>query len=281
MSVDAERTEPEAAPKPPRKRAVKKPAKKAVAGTKAPRKRRDIGITHDWIMLRTAYIEGIPVEGSDERQWLTLTQMSEKFTVARSALYDRAGDEQWNAQREAYQHKIAKQRQARRIAMLAKESEAFDSKAISLANDGMDIVMRRVREINAEIEEQEVRKAEALVKMARGEDVPLWSLQSVIDAKELNELSKAALGWQQLGQKAMGADVIKVEIAHDIHASIDMDVEVTSIASELGRDDPERLAAFLQAAKRAGILDSVMNQKEIEQGDDEVVEAEIVEEAAS
>lgn len=280
MTVDTDRTEPPAVKAPARKRAVKRPAKKAVAGTKAPRKRRDIGITHDWIMLRTAFIEGVPVEGSDERQWLSLTQMSERFTVARSALYDRAGEEQWQSQRDAYQHKIAKQRQARRIAILAKESEAFDNKAISLAHDGMDIVMRRVREINIEIEEQETRKADALAKMARGEDVPLWSLQSVIDAKELNELSKAALGWQQLGQKAMGADVIKVEIAHDIHASIDMDVEVTSIASELGRDDPERLAAFLQAAKRAGILDSVMNQKEIEQDADGIVDAEVVEESA-
>ena len=94
-------------------------------------------------------------------------------------------------------------------------------------------------------------------------------------------LSKAALQFQEVGQKALGTDVQRVDIHHDINADIDVDVQVTSISAELSRDDPERLAAFLQAAKRAGLLDTMLSDQQsqdhpaIESG--EVVDAEIVE----
>jgi hypothetical protein len=250
--------------------------------TEVVRKKSGPAPKHDWIKLRTVFIEGQPVEGTDDREWLTMTEMSKRFGVHRSALYEKAGEEQWMAQREAYQFRIAKQRQARRIAMLAKESEHFDLRSIEVAKSGMDVVTTRLREIHREIEEQAERREVALGQMARGEAFNQFHLGSIIDAKEIDTLAKAARTWQEIGQKATGSDVIKVDIAQTITQTIDVDVEVTSIASELGRDDPERLAAFLQAAKRAGILDSVMNPpREIEPDEDGVVDAEIVDEGAA
>lgn len=264
--------------KPVRKRAAKKTtAKKRTTAVRKP----GVQPKHDWIALRTAFIEGLPVEDSDDREWLTMMDMSRRFGVHRSALYEKANEEQWMAQREAYQFRIAKQRQARRIALLAKESEAFDMRSIEVAKDGMGIVTTRLREIQREIEEQAERRVIALGQMERGEPFNQYHLGSIIDAREIDTLAKAARTWQEIGQKATGADVIKVDIAQTITQTIDVDVEVTSIASELGRDDPERLAAFLQAAKRAGILDSVMqDQKEIEY-DPDVIDAEIVDEGAA
>ena len=96
----------------------------------------------------------------------------------------------------------------------------------------------------------------------------------------------AATQWQQLGQKALGTDVQRMEIQQDIQHNIDVDVEVLSISAELGRDDPERLASFLQAAKRAGLLDEVLTEDpppyalESAQTDqtEDITDAELIEE---
>jgi hypothetical protein len=244
--------------------------------------RKGAGYKYDWIDIRTKFIEGIPVADSDDREFLNLKDLAARLKVPLQRVYQVSSEEQWVAQREAYQTKLAKQRQARRIASMVKESEAFDYAALDIAKDGLTIVGTRIREISREIRDREFERAAALEAMSKGEPFNQDHLYSVIDAREIDILAKAALGWQQVGQRSTGTDITRMEIAHDLTATFDIDVEVTSIASELARDDPNRLAAFLATAKRAGLLDKLMEQdKAIEAGDDDVVDAEIVEDGVA
>lgn len=219
------------------------------------------GYKYDWASLREQFIEGVEVEGQKEREFLNLVQLAERTDVPLQRIRERAAEERWYDQREQYQLKVAKQRQTRRVLELAGQSVEFDSRALETAKLGMHVVTTRMQEIAAEIEELKERRDDYLARIEAGEDIPeidMVSISSAIDARELEMLARAAIAWQQLGHKAMGTDVTRMEIQHDIQANIDVDVEVTSISAELSRDDPERLAAFLQAAKRAGLLDTGM-----------------------
>lgn len=246
------------------------------------------GYKYDWLEIRRNFIEGIGEEGDDEREFVNLVELSKRLDVPLQRIRERAADERWYEQREQYQLRIAKARQTKRVLELAGESVDFDSKSVELAKLGIGMVTARMAEIAREVKEAQIRRDEALKLQAAGFAVDTEDLKTVIDARELDTLSRAATQWQQLGHKAMGTDITRMEIQHDIQASIDIDVEVTSISAELGRDDPERLAAFLQAAKRAGLLDTVMEQDAASEdhlaiessssldSEDEVVEAEIV-----
>lgn len=246
------------------------------------------GYKYDWYEIRRTFIEGIEQEGTEDRLFVNLVELSERLDVPLQRIRERAADERWYDQREQYQLRIAKARQTKRVLELAGESVDFDSKSLELAKLGIGMVTARMAEIAREVREAQVRREEALKLQASGFVVDPEDLQTVIDARELDTLSRAATQWQQLGHKAMGTDITRMEIQHDISANIDVDVEVTSISAELGRDDPERLAAFLQAAKRAGLLDTVMDTEEqdslplsIESSKDEepsdIVDAEVVE----
>ena len=258
---------------------------KITAGSEPSRARRSSGkgITkgykYDWQNLREQFIEGVEVEGKKEKEFLNLVQIAERNGVPIQRVRERAADERWYDQREQYQLRVAKQRQTKRVLELAGQSVEFDSNALDTAKLGMHAVTTRVQEIANEIE------------VAREQSEPV---SSVVDARELETLARAATAWQTLGHKAMGTDVTRMEIQHDIQANIDVDVEVTSISAELSRDDPERLAAFLQAAKRAGLLDTVIEPGserseddgelieevttplEIEAANDDIIDAEIL-----
>ena len=249
-----------------------------------PAKHAGKGYKYDWFDLKTKFVEGYKVEGSDEREFVNLVELSEREKIPVQRVRERAADERWYEQRESYQLRMVKARQAKRVLELAGESVDFDSKSLDLAKLGIGMVTARMAEIAREVQESQRRREEALKLQAAGFDANPKDLKTVISARELDMLSKAALQFQEVGQKALGTDVTRMEITQDIHTDIDVDVQVTSISAELSRDDPERLAAFLQAAKRAGLLDTVLNESQsdvplqIEAGNDEVVDAEVVDE---
>lgn len=244
------------------------------------------GYKYDWFEVRTAFVEGLKdPQNPDERVFLNLRELSERMNVPVNRIRERSADERWFDLREQYQLKLAKTRQAKRILELSKESVDFDTKSLNAAKLGIAMVTKRMSEIARDVSEADRKREEALKLAAAGFDIDPEDLRSVIDARELDMLARAATQWQQLGQKAMGTDVQRMEIQQDIN--LDVDVEVTSISAELGRDDPERLAAFLQAAKRAGLLDTVVEppasddrlaiEQDVAGDSDDIVEAEIVE----
>lgn len=244
---------------------------------KLPKKRKGQGYKYDWHDIRTKFIEGLPIEGSDEREFHNLVELSKVVNAPLQRLRQRCADERWYEQREQYQVKLAKSRQTKRILELSKESVDFDSSSLKVAKLGIGMVTARMSEIARDVQMQQVKREEALKLSQAGYDIDPSDLETVIDAKELEMLSRAANQWQTLGQKALGTDVQRHEISQDI--SMDVDVSVTSVSAELSRDDPERLAAFLQAAKRAGLLETVINDGQhplaIEEAD--VIDAELVE----
>lgn len=246
------------------------------------------GYKYDWFEIKTAFVEGLKdPQNPEERIFLNLKELSERLGVPLPRVRERSADERWFDQREQYQLRLAKTRQTKRILELSKESVDFDSSSLKVAKLGMAMITARMSEIAQDVQAQQRKREEALRLQSQGFLVDPRDLDTVIDARELDTLSRAAIQWQQLGQKALGTDVQKIDINQHTQIELDVDVEVTSISAELGRDDPERLAGFLQAAKRAGLLDTVLadpntdeNQLAIEsapEDEDEIVEAEIVE----
>lgn len=235
------------------------------------RRRKDAaGYKYDWGEIRTAFVEGVELDDSGERTFMNLKELSAHLNIPVQRLRQRSSDESWYEMRQQYQLKAAKARQTKRILELSRESVDFDAKSLDLAKEGMALVTTRVSEIARNVLHLEALRAEGVT-----DDLP----DTAVDARELDTLARAAGQWQALGQKAMGTDVQRLEVQQ----SIDVDMEVTSISAELGRDDPERLAAFLQAAKRAGLLDTVVVEESIvpaieAEAEQEIVDAEIVDE---
>lgn len=264
------------------------PAKKKTQRRKNPPKKRDTrGYKYDWEMAKTAFVEGLKDPNNpDERIFLNLRELSERLDYPVQMMRERSADERWYDQRQVYQMKLVKSRQTKRIAELAKESVDFDSKSLGIAKLGQAVITARMSEIARDVQEQQKKREEALRLAEAGFVIDPKDLDTVVDARELDTISRAAIQFQQLGQKAMGTDVQKIDMSHEVQGQIDVDVEVTSVSAELSRDDPERLAAFLAAAKRAGLLDTVTesdntdeDQLAIESSsndEDDIVDAEIV-----
>jgi hypothetical protein len=243
---------------------------------KLAKRRKGQGYKYDWHDIRTKFIEGFPIEGSDDREFNNLVELSEKVNVPLQRLRSRCADERWYEQREQYQVKLARSRQTKRILELSKESVDFDSSSLKVAKLGIGMVTARMSEIARDVQMQQVKREEAIKLSQAGYDIDPSVMETVIDARELDMLSRAANQWQTLGQRALGTDIQRHEITQDV--SMDIDVSITSVSAELGRDDPERLAAFLQAAKRAGLLETVMNDgKQPLAIETDVIDAEVVE----
>ncbi len=271
----------------PAKKSTRKPPKKP---RKTPHRQqnRDRGYKYDWLEVRTAFIEGIQEEGQEEKTFMNMVEIAERFNIPVQRVRERGADERWYEQRNEYQLRMAKARQTKRILELSGESVDFDSKSLNVAKLGMAMVTARMSEIARDVKDQQRRREDAINQQMQGLPVDPEDLETVIDAKELNTLAQSAVMWQQLGQKALGTDIQRMEIQQDIQQNIDVDVQVTSISAELGRDDPERLAGFLQAAKRAGLLEQIAEAEELddtEQGmlgiegpQTDIVDAELVDE---
>ena len=271
--ADTDVVEPARKPRAPRpagagkgtpNRATKKAASRAGKKNETPRR----GIKYDWDVIRVDYIEGI-AESDDEdvRTFPTLEAVAQKHHVPIQRVRERSAQERWVEQKHTFQRKLATTRTNKRIAKLANEAVDFDGKALTAAKLGMAMVTARIGEIAREVQQHQAIKEKAMRDAENGYPVELGDLSTVISAKELNTLGQAALSWQMLGMKALGTDIQR----HEVTGEIDVDVEVTSIAREMSRDDPERLAAFLVAAQRSGLFDAV---KEI----DAIEEAIVVEE---
>ena len=239
-------------------------------------RKRTRGYKYDWDALRVQFIEGID-NGKDEKEFVNLKELAVRSQVPYDRVRERAAIESWYENRQGYQLRLAKQRQAKRITELSKESLDFDSSNVKLAKMGIGIVTARMGEIARDIQEQNRRREDALKLQAAGFQIDPQDLLSAIDSKELDMLARAAQQWQQVGQKALGTDVVRHEVSGQIE-NLDIDVHVTSITAELGRDDPERLAAFLHAAQRAGLLDTeyIQISSQIQSPDENIIEADVV-----
>lgn len=232
---------------------------------------------YDYDTARIFFVEGYPVDPDDpdsDREWLNLRELSDRQEIPYQRLRERASAERWTEQRKAWQRDKAADRQKRRMEKLGKQSIEFDESSLGLAKMGLQLVGVRMNEIAQMVKATADQRADAMNRLANGQPVDRQELWSQVRAEELERLAKAASTLQDIGRKALGTDVQNI----DVNAHI-VQEQVVSVAMELERDDPDRLAAFMAAVERAGLWDQLeLEGNEDLPEDDDIVEADVVEE---
>lgn len=198
---------------------------------------------YPWQEIKQVFVEGRVLD-TGERDWPSMTVIADLMGgLNPTRIREKAAREKWTDQRAAFQAHLQKVRQERRAAALSKDAVDLDSKALTVAKMGVQLVTVRVGEIVRAVQEKQQAKA-------RGEDDDDFGLPAV-DARELDTLARAAAAWHALGGKALG----EVETTRTELTGVGGEpLQVRhSVKEELARDDPERLYAFAQALERAGI----------------------------
>jgi hypothetical protein len=230
------------------------PQTKAIAGL--PQKR------HDWEKVRTLFVERMdPV---------TLREVAEAMGINYTVLRNRAAQERWTAQRAEFQMKAALVAAKTRIRTLVKEGQGFDDQSLQTAKVGQTLVAGRLAQMSHVFVAQQGAYNSAVQRLRAGQPVEKSELYSPISYKELVELAKSLELFQKVGKLAIGIDVTTItpqQLQEQLDDEQDDDV---SIADELSKPDADRLAAFMDAMDRSGILHDLM------QGN-EVFDAEVIE----
>lgn len=242
---------------------------------------------HNWESIKKQFVEGYPVkveEPDGDRDWPNMRELSERVGVKYDQVRARASKERWAELRSAHQVAIARERQERRKERLGTEAIQFDEKNLDIAKLGLRLVHIRMGEILRGVSLKEAIRRQAEEDLKNGLPIDWKALSSFIRADELNALAKTAEILQGIGMKALGTDVDRhvLEVSGQVEHAV-------SVGEELQRDDVDRLAAFVAATNRAGLLDFMqLNPAEEDEdadsptmdGDDgdEIVDAEIVDE---
>jgi len=209
---------------------------------------------YPWDQLRRDFIEGVPVSGTkDERVWPTLRELAEDNGVPYVRMRKRAAAERWT------EHKTAAQNQARltRLKKRAEQIEVnaldFDEKAFSIAKLGSSLVAGRLAEIGQEMQAKKQIRDMALQNLQNGNAVNKSDLYSAVRYSEIDGLASAAARFQEIGMKALGTDVQRIDI-NNLGGGGDTTVNVLNVSQELVRDDSERLGGVLEAMASAGLI---------------------------
>jgi hypothetical protein len=245
-------------------RAAKKPAKKASAAQLSAAKARKTALSkYDWDGARERFISA-EVQPS-------LKDLAAEMNIPYQQLRTRSSNERWPYLRAEEQRKIFKQKRATHLADMADQSIKFDKSTIDTAKLGMGLIAGRLAEIAAQFAAAQPASRAVIQKMQRGLPVSREELYSVVNYKELGELSRAGLAFQQMGRAAFGTDVQNFNFETNEGSSIEA---VINVGAELGKDDPDRLAAMMAAMERANLIQLTLDGEEEE--DEDIVDAEIV-----
>lgn len=216
---------------------------------------------HDYDAMRDDFIN------SDK----TLVQLADEWNCPYHMVRKRAAKEQWTLQRLNKVKTKVKEKRNLHLARMADEGIAFDTQTAQTAKLGMTLVAGRLAEIAAMFNANAPNHALVIENLKRGIPVPWQELRSVINYKELRELSQAGLAFQQMGRAAFGTDIMQLEIEAPDGVTVET---VVNIGSELTRDDTSRLAAMIEALERAGLVKELDLLKG---SDNQVIEGEVVE----
>lgn len=236
--------------------------------------------TYDWPFLKRMFIEGIPEDPDKpdgKREWLNLRELSERFGVSYQQVRDHSADERWRDIKTEYQAKVMKKRQAQRASRMFEVGTEFDDLALDVGQRGMQLVQFRLTEM---IRDGALRDQRRRQIMDAGGDVAdmedaLKELRSAVSADQLEKLAKAAAMFQEVGMKAIGTDITQIQVSGPGGDPIQ---HAVSVAAELERDDPNRLAGFMSAALRTGFMQEMLSQQGVqtnEQG--EIIEGDFTE----
>lgn len=201
--------------------------------------------------VRMEYIEGVR-QSDGTIVFQNLLDLAEKYDLNYGTLKNRASIERWTDKRNAHQLAVNAELQKKRQQELAKEAHQFDGRMLDGAKLGANLVTQRLAEIAQEQNRSKARQERVQQILDAGGAVDKKDTYSAIYYKELQGLADSLETFQRIGMRAMGTDVNRVEVTG---ANGDPVQHVVSVREELHRDDPERLAATLQALMEAGILD--------------------------
>lgn len=232
---------------------------------------------YNWDRIRTLFIEGVPVDVADpdgDRDWLNLKELSERLQVPYQRIAQRSSKERWADKKVAYQAQITRERQQQRAKKLAGAATEFDDKALTVAQLGAQLVHARLGEIVTDVKDRQVLRQQAMAARQQGLPIDPAQLRTAIHSTELERLGKSMLMFQEIGMKALGTDIER----HHVEGTVNVE-QTVSVGEELERDDSKRLAGLLAAAHRSDVMADVI--KELEAGDDDIVDAEIVDDGVT
>lgn len=217
---------------------------------------------YDWPAIRAAYVEGVKDEDGN-RTWPTQQAVADLFEMKVERIKERASKERWTEQKAAFSREWHEERQKKRQKELVAAALDVDSKSINVARLGLALVTKRIAEIAKESEGMAKRAELINHYIDNGLKIPDKLLQPTIDAREMVALAQAAQGYQQLGLKALGEDVQRVEVTGRDGGAVQ--IEVRKVADEVMRDDNNRLAALLNAS--AELQAQLLGEMDIEDAD--------------
>jgi hypothetical protein len=229
------------------------------------------GYKYDWDAAREMFITAEPA--------LKLKQLALRTGIPYQQVRNRCTKERWIAVRA--QEKLAqlKERRREQLQSFAGQAIEFDQTSVDIAKLGQGVVAQRLVEITKLTAAHGSEVDLVVQKIRNGEPLSRYDLKGIVDYREILGLAQAAEVFQRMGRIAMGSDVIDDSLNQG-DAGME---QVVSIGGELSKDDPNRLAAFLEAAERAGLamlnMNDITGEEEEDPADDdgvEVIEGDIV-----
>lgn len=175
------------------------------------------------------------VEGDADGQWPTTADIAEACDIPFERVRDRCWRDHWMAERVEFQRRLEEERRARLMAELVENRTRIDQLAIDVATRGLTLAADRLAEITT---------------AAADEAHPVRP-----HPKEVEMISSAATRFHALGERALGIPAThRIEVTGADGAAVQVS-STLDVRGELTADDPDRLAAFLDAAARSGIVE--------------------------
>ncbi len=203
---------------------------------------------YDWVLVKEIFVEGL-TDTDGQRQWPNLREVSSYHGVPYNRVRERAAKEHWTEQRAVFQAQVERSRQTKRADELATEAVQLDATALRLSKAGLGLLGARL----ADLVKQERSRAED----GQNADDPLARFMPqppAVNAREIEQLSRAATAWHVLGGRALGEiPITRTELTGLGGAP----VQVASVSTQLQADNPERLSETIEVLRRAGVFDLI------------------------
>lgn len=178
---------------------------------------------------------------------ITLAEVADMFAIPRDQMYNRNQKERWQYLRAQHQAQLLRERRKKRQFENMVAAEEFDASSLSIGKLGQGLVVGRLVQISEVFAADRERYARAIELVRQGIKVPREELYGAVRAAELMELAKAAQLFQELGRKALGTDVQNIHLFGGLDGADGGDAPQASVVDELGRADPDRIAAMIDA----------------------------------
>lgn len=244
-----------------KKRRSKTPGVGAAMDNAVVRRKRGPAPKYDWDSAREMFATSQPQ--------LTLKQVAMRMGIPYTQLRNRASKERWTAVRAREQVEVLKEKRTTFQHKMANEAISFDETSIDIAKLGQGVIAQRLVEISKLLAASGNVNDAVVNKLRQGIPLDRADLYSIVNYKELVSLAQAAQMFQQIGRTALGTEVVDGLFLKEAESTADLE-KVVSIGAELGRDDPDRLAAMLEAMERAGL--TVLNLEDADYEDTDSVQ---------